>query len=161
MPVGRPYLYRGGKKKKEKEPTRIPQIVGDRPKEGGKKKKTATTSAQEAADKRAAARKKRGPVDKDKHGSMGEAAFADKKEKDGKAGPSLADTLTTIAASTKPGRTKIGAAISGALSGAAIGATIDEVRNAERKRGASGEAKRESEERKKKKKASGSNGGTK
>lgn len=144
MPVGRPYLFKGKKKKSKEEPTRIPQILGDKPKDR-KKKKTATTSAQEAADRREAARKKKGPEKKDKYGSMGEDAFADREKGEGE-GPSLAKTLTTIAASTRPGKTKIGAAISGGLSGAAIGATIGEAKDV---------AKRRAAKRKKKK-----NGGT-
>lgn len=134
--------FQAHKKKTEKEATKIPRLVGPPPPKdvgrGG-----ATTSAQKDANRRAAARKaqsKKGKGKKDKHGSLGEESFASKK-KDGEGGPSLAKTLTTIAASTKPGRGKIGAAISGGLSGAAIGATIGEASDA-RKRRAAVEARR-------------------
>jgi len=120
------------------------------------KKKRPASAASEQQDKLEKEHKA-------KLGSMGDAAFSPaeqaakrKRERDEK-GPSLSKTLTTLAASTRPGTSKIGKAISGALSGAAIGATIGEARDAKRKRAKTKarEAKREAEERKKKKKNDG------
>ena len=109
--------------------SRVPKIVGDAPGPKKSKGKGAATSALASEEKRRKAR-----IEGNKHAQLGKDEFSPgdrARERD--KGPSLARTLTTIAASVKPGNTKAGAAISGALSGAAIGATIDES-GAERKR---------------------------
>ena len=125
------------KKLNSQKSSRVPKIVGDAPKpKKSKSSKGAATSALESEGKRRKARKE------SKHAQLGKDEFSpSERAKDRDRGPSLARTLTTIAASVKPGNTKAGAAISGALSGAAIGATIDES-GAERKRRASARAKK-------------------
>ncbi len=120
---------------------KIPKLVGDAPGPKKTKGKGAATSALASEEKRRKARKG------NKHAQLGSDEFSPSeraKDREGDKGPSLSRTLTSIAANTKPGTSKAGAAISGALSGAAIGATIDEA-GAERKRRAARAKSKEKE----------------
>ncbi len=139
---------------------KVPKIVRDAPKGPKKRKKSssgkgAATSALDAEAKRRKSRKK------GKHAQLGSDEFspserAAKRKREGSGGPSLARTLTSIAASAGPGKGKIGAAISGGLSGAAIGATIGEAKDARRKRAREDKASTERDRKKKKDGGAGS-----
>ncbi len=138
-----------------KSKTKVPKIVRDKaPQKRKRSGKGAATSALDAEAKRRKSRK-------GKHAQLGSDEFspserAAKRKREGSGGPSLARTLTAIAASAGPGKGKIGAAISGGLSGAAIGATIGEAKDARRKRAREDKASTELDRKKKKDGGAGS-----
>lgn len=89
----------------------------------GRVKVTKSISLAESATGKPAKVNARVTRDSDEFSPAGEL----KKSKDKRASePQLAKGLTAIAAGVRPGRTSIGAAVSGGLTGAALGATVGE-----------------------------------